>query len=162
MDKRKIDEIVARERPKHKKLESYDDEESLMASDEDRDVDVKNLPVSAWKQQPAAAPPREPYQAGDERKPSTRKKAGGSSLDELRARFRPRKLGSPSGDADAPARRRSRPETGKIALRRLRMGSEDADTDASMDVLVDEDDGIIGESDSVPENHRKIGKRKKK
>jgi hypothetical protein len=150
MDNRKIDEILARERPKHKKLESYQDE-SLVGSDEARDVDVKNLPVSAWKKQPVQAAPRDSDYPAAKEKPMTPKKTGGSSIDELRERFRPRKRGQRGGDADSPARGARPPESGKIALRRLKMGPEGGDDESSMDVLIDEDDGIIGESDSGPE-----------
>lgn len=150
MDQRKIDEILKRERPKHKKLESYDDE-SLVGSDEARDVDVKNLPVSAWKKRAAPAAPRDSDEGPYKDKPMTRKKSGDSSIDELRERFRPRKIGQGAGGADSPAPGARQTGTGKIALQRLKMGAEGADDDASMDVLIDEDDGIIGESDSRPE-----------
>ena len=157
MDNRKIDEILARERPKHKKLESYDDE-SLVGSDEAQDVDVKNLPVSAWKQQPAPRASRDSDETAYRDNPMTRKKSGGSSIDELRERFKRRKVGQRSADADSPARPGERgSESGKIALRRLKMNVEGADDDASMDVIIDEDEGIIGESDSGPEGKIKKG-----
>ena len=45
-------------------------------------------------------------------------------------------------------------KTGKIALERLKLspqGSEGDASEESLDVLVDEEHGIIGESDSGPE-----------
>ena len=149
MDQRKIDEILRKERPKHKKLESYDDE-SLVGTDEARDVDVKNLPVSAWKKRAGQAAPRDSDEGAHKDEPMTRKKSGTSNIDELRERFRPRKIGRGAGGADSPARSGARQADSKIALQRLKMGGKGADDDASMDVLIDEDDGIIGESDFGP------------
>ena len=147
MDQRKIDQILKKERPKHKKLESYDDE-SLAGTNEARDVDVKNLPVSAWKRRATQAAPRDSDEGTNKGRAMTRKKSGGSSIDELRERFRPRKIGR---GTDSPARPGAQADTSKIALQRLKMGAKGADDDASMDVLIDEDEGIIGESDSGPE-----------
>jgi hypothetical protein len=152
VDKRKIDEILARERPKHKKLESYDEDESLVGTGEARDVDVKNLPVSAWKKPAKQAAKRDSDEGAYKGKPMASKKSGGSNIDELRERFRPRKIGQRAGGSDSPGQPGARPaDTSKIALRRLKMGVEGPDDDASVDVLIDEDEGIIGESDSGPE-----------
>jgi hypothetical protein len=156
MDRKKIREFVRQAHPKRDILPGSEYDQGPVASSDDRDVDAGNLRLSNWKKfgtpaQRAAAP------AG----------SGASDAADPREKFRPRTLtggtttasaraASPQPATDAPlaGRYRETGKTGKIALERLKLSPQGTQGDASeesLDVLVDEEHGIIGESDSGPE-----------
>jgi hypothetical protein len=75
-----------------------------------------------------------------------------------REKFSPRPLtGGSKRDAEAGGSAASHPGAGKIALQRLELPTDGAAGDEkqdSLDLLVDEEHGIIGESDSGPDTPR--------
>jgi hypothetical protein len=152
MDRQKIRELLKQTHPKHKVVDQGD--ESRYASDSNADdVDVKNLSPTTWKKFGTA--PIEKA-SGD----SSSKRSASS---DLRERFRPRTLtgagparsGGASGGGQPPgdsAWGSSRSTPGKVTLERLVPNDGTVDTDDSLDVIVDEEHGVIGESDSGPED----------
>jgi len=157
MDRQKIREFVRQAHPKRRIVTSdVPEPPATTASSDDRDVDAGNLKLSNWKKFGNAAS-----------RSAARKEAPMSSDSrdtDAREKFRPRPL--TGGTTNAPAaparrapsrseslRRASRQGSGKIALERLAVnenGTGDSSQD-SVDLLVDEEHGIIGESDSGPE-----------
>jgi len=141
MDRKKIREFVKQAHPNMKIVEPG--EGGKYASDSDaKDVDVGRLSPKTWKKFRASSDPKD--DAPQPAKP------------DLRERFRPKKLtgagpgrrrAAPAGDAHPAAR-----QAGKLALERLVPGDAGADAENSLDVLVDEEHGIIGESDSGPDD----------
>jgi hypothetical protein len=166
MDRKKIREFVRQAHPKRRILTSdVPEPPATTASSGDRDVDAGNLKLSTWKKfgnppsrstARSATPGKDAAMSPDSRDSNPREK------------FRPRKL--TGGTADSPARpnpraatdkaasaRGSREGAGKIALERLDVTGNGAPGDSaqdSLDLLVDEEHGIIGESDSGPEKRR--------
>ena len=162
MDRDKIKEFVRQAHPKRKILDDEVAEPYTTASSDDRDVHVRNLKLSNWKKF-GDAPGRSAQQseaAGSADYPSA----------DPREKFRPRNLTggtTSSSRTPAPARRSGgggdSPQgpyqpSGKIALERLDLVPEGAAGDNSqdsLDILVDEEHGIIGESDSGPEKTKR-------
>ena len=161
MDRKKIREFVRQAHPKRRILTNdVPEPPATTASSDDRDVDAGNLKLSNWKK------------FGNQPSRSTARRETPMSTDsrdsDPREMFRPRKL--TGGTADSPARpnprtvsgntsaaRGSRQGAGKIALERLDVTGNGAPGDSSqdsLDLLVDEEHGIIGESDSGPEKRR--------
>ena len=157
MDRKKIREFVRQAHPKRRILTSDGTEPAVTASSDDRDVDAGNLRVSQWKK---FVKPESPSK-GRRHVPQSTDAAGS----DLREKFRPRTLtgGAPGSGAPVnsrarttrePASRTARQGSGKIALERVELAPNGASGDStqdSLDLLVDEDHGIIGESDSGPE-----------
>lgn len=158
MDRKKIRDFVRQAHPKRRILTNdVPEPPATTASSDDQDVDTKNLKLSNWKK------------FGNPPSRSTARKEEPMSTDsrdsDPREKFRPRKL--TGGSTNAPVRpnprttagadawpKGNRQNAGKIALERLDVtqngGAGDSSQD-SLDLLVDEEHGIIGESDSGPE-----------
>jgi hypothetical protein len=143
MDEKKIRDILKKAHPNREIVDA--DDERVTADPDAPDVDVAQTSVRTWRK--FGAPPE---------KKAMRSKA---KLQEL---FRPRELkgSGPApkpGSGDAPATRAGTYErrSGKLTMKRLVKKGQGADTEDSLDVLVDEDEGIIGESDSRPEKKNK-------
>jgi hypothetical protein len=138
MDRNKIREFVKKAYPKRKIVEQVD-EKTYAADTDAADVDVRGLSPGTWNK----------FGTSMEEPMGSR-----SSRSELRERFRPRKL-TGSGPARTQGARGaldvSAHKAGKLSLERLVPEGAAADTEDAIDVLVDEDAGIIGESDSGPE-----------
>jgi hypothetical protein len=144
MDRQKIRELLKQTHPKHKIVEQEvyprDAADSNAA-----DVDVSQLSVKTWKKFGAVPNEKAPSQEKPAAADSTRRA-------DLRERFRPRKLtGAGARRADADATESPGHKAGKLTLERLVPEDAGADADQSLDVLVDEEHGVIGESDSGPE-----------
>jgi hypothetical protein len=140
MDRQKIREHLKKAHPKRKIVEQSD--EGVYAADSDAtDVDVSGLSPKTWKK----------FGAASANKPS----ASTSASSNRRERFRPRKLTGAAPGPGTPAadgrRERPRRAAGKLTLERLVPEDAGADTDDAVDVIVDEEQGVIGESDSGPE-----------
>ena len=135
MDRQKVRELLKQTHPKHKLVEQNDDA-SYAADSTAEDVDVSGLSPKTWKKF----------------KTASIKKTSSETSSDLRERFRPRKLtGSGSGGAkpsDAGQPDVARRVPGKLTLESLVPEDAAADSENSLDVLVDEDHGVIGESDS--------------
>jgi hypothetical protein len=158
MDRKKIREFVRQAHPTRRILTSdVPEPPATTASSDDRDVDAGNLKLSTWKK--FGNPPsrstgrREAPMSTDSRDTDPREKfrrrtlTGGTA--NAPARPKPRVT-----SADEALRRGSRQGAGKIALERLDVTGNNAAGDSaedSLDLLVDEEHGIIGESDSGPE-----------
>ena len=148
MDYDKIREFVRQAHPKRRPLANESTDPADAADGSEQDVDAGNFKLSTWK------------------------KFGGKGNEEAmspgesnpREKFRPRRLTGGAKAADSSRVRRAnvpdrpaaanRGDAGKIALERLTLnpqGADDASED-SLDLLVDEEHGIIGESDSGPED----------
>jgi hypothetical protein len=166
MDRNKIREFVRQAHPKRRILTSdVREPPATTASSDDRDVDAGNLKLSNWKKF-GNPPSRSTSRRETPTKEATMSTDSRDS--DPREKFRPRKL--TGGTADGPARpkprtvsgsappaRGPRQGAGKIALERLDVTGNGAPGDSaqdSLDLLVDEEHGIIGESDSGPEKRR--------
>lgn len=139
MDRNKIREFVKKAHPKRRIVDVSDEKKYSAAPDAD-DVDVGGLSPGTWKK----------FGTSMEKPMASR-----ASTTDLRERFRPRKLKG-AGPArtragDAGALDVSAHKTGKLALERLVPEGATSDSDDAIDVLVDEDQGVIGESDGGPE-----------
>ena len=153
MDYNKIREFVREAHPKRKILANDPVGPSDSADGSESDVDAGNFKLSAWKKFGAA--PTETSTDVEESMTSGRSNQ--------RDKFRRRTLtGGSNAASDSPVPATSgsnqfstvRREAGKLALERLELTPEGAASDSSqdsLDVLVDEELGIIGESDSGPE-----------
>lgn len=137
MDQKKIRDFVKQAHPTREIVDDEGDRR-ITAEADAKDVDVGDVSLGTWRK--FGTPPG--------KKPM-------SAQDDLRERFRPRKLtgaGPQTGaKADADPVKPSERQSGKLALKRTVKKGEAADTEDSLDVLVDEDEGIIGESDSGPD-----------
>ena len=153
MDHKKIREFVRQAHPNGKIMESDPNDPANSADGSEADVDSGNLRLSNWEKFGSA-------------RAATRDEGEDSMSNERsnpRDKFRQRILtGGSNAASDDTGRRNSgygrfsavRGEAGKIALERLEVSRNGADTvtsDDSVDLLIDEDVGIIGESDSGPE-----------
>lgn len=153
MDYHKIREFVRQSHPKAKFVADDQLDPTDAADGSESDVDAGNFKLSTWKKFGAA-----PAAAANDSEDSMT-----SERSNPRDKFRRRTLTGgataagttpdrgTSGSARSSALRR---EAGKIALERLQLTPEGAASDSSedsLDVLVDEESGIIGESDSGPE-----------
>ena len=152
MDRKKIREFVRQAHPKRDILPGSEYDEGPVASGDDRDVDTGNLRLANWKKfgvraAPAAAAENADGGAADPReKFRARPLTGGTTP----ATARPDAPAAGVRSASAPGHRGS----GKLALERLALSPKGVDGDTSkesLDLLVDEEHGIIGESDSGPE-----------
>lgn len=158
MDQKKIRDFVQQAHPKRRILTNDVPEAADWTTGDDRDVDAGQLKLSTWKK--FGKPP------GRSTGTSDTPMAPDSGNANAREKFRPRTLtggiANPSArptrsSSDASATSpRQHAGAGKIALKRLEIpGSTSNDgSQDSLDVLVDEDAGIIGESDSGPEKPR--------
>jgi hypothetical protein len=140
MDRQKIRELLKQTHPNRKIVEQGD--EASYASDSDApDVDVSGLSPKTWKKFGTA---------------SVNRPSGASSSSDRRERFRARKLTGAAlrTGTPPPGGQRERPDraAGRLTLERLVPGDANTDTEDSLDVLVDDEHGVIGESDSGPED----------
>lgn len=146
MDQKKVHDLLRQAYPKHKIVE---DQERTYAESDAPDVDIKSTSLGAWKK--LGTPPVEKSAADDSR------------TADLRYAFRGRKLvgagpARPESQRQPSQRRRgldvSQQPAGKVELKRLVTDDAADDTDDTLDVLVDEEHGIIGESDSGPDEDK--------
>src|SRR5262245_27192092 len=151
MDRDKLQRIVEQTHPK-KRLVDSDDGQTYEGAADMANVDVSGLSVRTWKK------------FGDTNADSASGDAPPSARD-LRDRFRPRNLtgaGPTRRASDDSEPSRSQPlddisltgETGKLKLELLVPKDGAADLDDSHELRVDDDDGIIGESDSGPDQKK--------
>jgi hypothetical protein len=148
MDQKKIRDFVKEAHPHGKILEDKD-EERYEGDARAEDVDLSNLSLDAWKKfgkKPGAESARTPERAA--------RSAEGRGSGDARDRFRSRPLtgAGPSRRETASAGGEPRRESGKLSLERVSRGDGASDQDDSRDLIVDEEHGIIGESDSGPED----------
>jgi hypothetical protein len=140
MDRKKIRDLVKQAHPKLKIVEPGEGKKYAAESDA-QDADVGRLSPKTWKKF-RGSPVQKPVAEASAAKPDARE------------RFRPRDL---TGRGPARPKAGGRPQdgsrqAGKLALERLVPDEPGADAENSLDVLVDEDQGIIGESDSGPDD----------
>ena len=143
MDRNKIREFVRQAHPNRRIVTEEVSAAGTTASSDDRDIDVGNLELGAWKK---LAP------SGDKTPMADGRNTDDAGTD-MRSKFRPRKLTGGKAQPGKPLPQ----DAGKIALEHLEFSPGGAGADASqdsLDVLVDEEHGIIGESDSAPEKKR--------
>ena len=139
MDAKKLRDIVRKAHPNRKIVEPGTGKK--YAADADApDADVSRLSPDTWKKFRGSG-----RKGGKDRAPQP------SRLDP-RERFRPRKLtgAGPGPTTASPGVSAGGRQTGKLALARLVPADAASDSEDTLDVLVDEEHGIIGESDSGP------------
>ena len=157
MDHNKIREFVRQAHPKGRALTNEAPGTTADYADgTEQDVDAGNFKLATWKKfdQKSAS-------GG----PETEEDAVNRTQSNAQEKFRPRRLTGGSKPTESRPRRPvagDRPSAtegaGKIALERLQLNPGGAAGDSSqdsLDLVVDEEHGIIGESDSGPETPRK-------
>jgi hypothetical protein len=148
MDYDKIREFVRQAHPKRRVLADDAADRSNSADGSEGDVDAGNFKLSTWTKFGG--------------KPGSTRREGDDGMDSdqsnPREKFSPRPLTGGSKRAAEPGGpAASHPGAGKIALQRLELPTDGAAGDEkqdSLDLLVDEEHGIIGESDSGPDAPR--------
>ena len=139
MDAKKLRDIVKKAHPNRKIVEPGTGKKYAADADAS-DADVSRLSPDTWKKFRGAG-----RKGGKDRPPQP-------SKPDPRERFRPRKLtgAGPAPTATGPGDSAAGRQAGKLALARLVPGDAGSDSEDTLDVLVDEEHGIIGESDSGP------------
>jgi hypothetical protein len=154
MDRDKLRRLVEQAHPS-KRLVDSSDESAYEGAADMPDVDVSGLSVDTW----------------NKFRDSAKESSGGDShsagRSKLRDRFKPRSLTGagptrPPSDASEAGRgghsfaafTGATGERGKLHLERLVPKEGAADLDDSHDLLVDDEHGIIGESDSGPDKDK--------
>lgn len=144
MDQKKLHDLLRQAYPRHKVVE---DQERTYAESDAPDVDIQSTSLGAWKK--FGTPPTEKSVTAD------------SPKADLREAFRGRKLVGAGPARPGPQRQASRRRldvsqqtSGKLEMKRLTTDAAADDTDDTLDVLVDEEHGVIGESDSGPDEDK--------
>ncbi len=150
MDQKKLHDLLRQAYPQHKVVE---DQERTYAESDAPDVDIQSTSLGAWKK--FGTPPTEKSVATDSPKADLREAFRGRKL----VGAGPARAGSRRAAAEprGGARRRldaSQQTSGKLEMKRLTTDAAADGTDDTLDVLVDEEHGVIGESDSGPDEDK--------
>ena len=130
MDLEKVRKIIEREAPQYEIVDTGAAEsESDAATDDPADVDANSAPLSSWDKFQTPTPDEADAKPDPE-------------LEAMRARFRRRAVKGGAPDRPAVGDMKS----GKTGLVRVRPrgAADDAGDGESKDLIVDEDEGIIG------------------